>query len=37
VYLRFGAEEELQLPAQYLTDDESEVVTEVLVEVQPAS
>jgi DNA-binding transcriptional MerR regulator len=36
VYLRFGAEEELQLPAQYLTDDESEVVTEVLVEVQPA-
>jgi DNA-binding transcriptional MerR regulator len=37
VYLRFGAEEELQLPAQYLTDDESDVVTEVLVEVQPAS
>lgn len=37
VYLRFGAEEELELPAQYLTDDESEVVTEVLVEVQPAS
>jgi DNA-binding transcriptional MerR regulator len=36
VYLRFGAEEELQLPTQYLTDDESDVVTEVLVEVQPA-
>ena len=36
VYLRFGAEEELQLPAQYLTDDEAELVTEVLVEVQPA-
>ena len=37
VYLRFGAEEELQLPAQYLTTDESDVVTEVLVEVQPAA
>jgi DNA-binding transcriptional MerR regulator len=36
VYLRFGADEELQLPVQYLTDDESEVVTEILVEVQPA-
>jgi DNA-binding transcriptional MerR regulator len=36
VYLRFGADEELQLPVQYLTDDETEVVTEVLVEVQPA-
>lgn len=35
VYLRFGAEEELQLPVQYLTSDERELVTEVLVEVEP--
>ena len=35
VYLRFGAEEELRLPAQYLTTDERELVTEVLVAVQP--
>ena len=36
VYLRFGAEEELRLPAQYLTTNERELVTEVLVAVQPA-
>ena len=33
VYLRFGAEEELQLPSQYLTTDQDELVTEVLIEV----
>jgi DNA-binding transcriptional MerR regulator len=36
VYLSFGAEEELRLPAQYLTTDEHDLVTEVLVAVQPA-
>ena len=36
VYLRFGAEAELQLPAQYLTNDKREIVTEVLVEVGDA-
>ena len=36
VYLSFGAEEELELPSQYLTDDDAELVTEVLVAVHPA-
>jgi len=36
VYLRFGAEEELRLPAQYLTTDDRELVTEVMVAVQRA-
>jgi DNA-binding transcriptional MerR regulator len=31
VYLRFGAEEHLRLPTQYLTTEEAELVTEVLV------
>jgi effector-binding domain-containing protein len=31
VYLRFGAEPELRLPAAYLTDDPEELVTEVQV------
>ena len=35
VYLRFGAEEELRLPSQYLTTDDDELVTEVLVAVEP--
>ena len=35
-YLRFGAEEELRLPAQYLTTYDRELVTEVLIAVHPA-
>jgi DNA-binding transcriptional MerR regulator/effector-binding domain-containing protein len=35
-YLRFGAEEELRIPAQYLTTDQRELVTEIMVGVQPA-
>lgn len=37
VYLRFGAEEELRLPSQYLTDDDAELVTEILVAIQPVA
>lgn len=34
VYLRFGADDHLSLPAQYLTTDETELVTEVLLTLQ---
>lgn len=34
VYLRFSAEEYLRLPEEYLTDKRSELVTEVLMEVE---